>query len=152
MSSLPRVNYPGHQRWVGFVISGCWFLALTVPLSVVFSLISMIGLSRHHERLKDSTTGAQRLINDGLMQAESLAAAVFLAAFVAARSRWSYKPALSALFASTVCSVIWLGPAFWKGGLQAFSGDAWMILPMLGVLMIAAFSGGWLGERHFHRQ
>lgn len=112
----------------------------------------MIGTSRHHERVKDSLTSAQQLINHGLMQAESLAAAVFLAAFVAARSRWSYKPAQSALFASAVCSVIWLGPAFWKGGLEAFSGDAWMIFPMLGVLMIAAFSGGLLGGRHFHRQ
>lgn len=158
MSSLPRVSYPGRQAWIGLFISGVWFLVLVALLGLVgmpLAFLAWMVISQHGGA---PISLFRRLLIQMPPEAPGMAfvcGVTFLAAFVAARSRWSYRPALSAFLACAMTLAILVGPGLWSllrlavdGTLPPMSGrNVFFIFAVLYLPLAGAFLGGRLGER-----
>lgn len=105
MSERKRVSYPGKWAAVGLFISVIWFwfLAALIGLVVVsLTLLAQTVIYRHSAATVADVSAFRRWLIRIPSEAwgeVDVCCTVFLAAFISAQSRWTYRPVLSAVLA-----------------------------------------------------
>lgn len=158
MSSLPRVSYPGKQAWIGLLVSGLIFLAVAAAVALVVGTLAFMTSMFVHSTGKGQNVSLLRSWLTGI-SADAwfmilLCSVAFFASMIAARSRWIYRPALSAPLACAIFLLALLAPSIDDTLRSIAAGQAnplsVLIVPVaLFPPLASAALGGRLGGRWF---